>query len=255
VCIDLFASYGIGQDAETGELSWGSALLALHAIDPFDVYIFGDLDPARTSALADRVDDTHTLAAPAVRIDLGAADVMRRAREFKGLDVRGPKCAVLTGDANKAVAIVKRMMPGFEGRRLALTMLDPYGVSIDWISLEMLAFREQMDLLMLFPEDVDLERNWRQTDRIDRYMPPRSDWQRAVLAAPRNRGRVFRELYVEGLKDQLGLKVGPAKPIRAHDREIYKLLYASRHEKGLEVWDHARRVAPNGQLEFPLTLN
>ena len=107
MCIDLFASSGIIQDTQTGKLSWGSALLALHAIAPFDVYIFGDLDPTRTSALADRVDDTHILAAPAVRLDLAAPDVMRRARDFKGLDVPGPKCAVITGDANNAIAIVK----------------------------------------------------------------------------------------------------------------------------------------------------
>jgi len=80
VCIDLFASSGIGQDTITGELSWGSALLALHAIDPFDVYIFGDRAPAKTSALADRVDDTGILAEPAVRIDLDDPDRMRRAR-------------------------------------------------------------------------------------------------------------------------------------------------------------------------------
>ena len=85
-------------------------------------------------------------------------------------------------------------------------MLDPYGVSFDWISLEKLAFQERMDVLMLFPEDVDLERNWRQSNRIDRYMPPGSDWQTAVHAAPHNRGRVFRELYQDGLKDRLGLK-------------------------------------------------
>ena len=254
VCIDLFASSGIGQNPKTGELSWGSPLLALHGIDPFDVYIFGDLDPARTAALADRVDDTHILPVPATRIDLDDPDRMRRARDFKGLDVPGPKCAVLTGDANKAIAIVKLMMPRFPGRRLALTMLDPYGPSFQWLSLEKRTLHERMDLLIFFPEDVDLERNWRQTDRINPYMPPHSDWRRAVRAAPRNRGRVLRELYEQGLKDQLSMKVAAPKAIRAHGREIYKLLYANRHETGLEVWTHAVRVAPNGQLEFPLGL-
>lgn len=252
VCIDLFASSGIVRDSDTAQLGWGSALLALHAIDPFDVYIFGDLDPARASVLADRVNDTRILPVPAFRINLDASDVMRRAREFKGLEVFGPKCAVLTGDANRATAIVKLMMPGFEGRRLALTMLDPYGVSLDWLTLDKLTLHERMDLLMLFPEDMDLERNWRQTERIDRFMPPGSDWVAAVHAAPHNRGRVFRELYQDGLRRRLGLKVGTPKPIRAHNREIYKLLYTSRHETGLEVWNHALRESPDGQLEFPL---
>jgi three-Cys-motif partner protein len=226
--------------------------LALHAIDPFDVYIFGDIDPASAFALADRVDDSRLVGAPATRIDLADPNRIRRVGEFKALNVVGPKCAVLTGDANDAVALVKLMMPGLPGRRIALTMLDPYGVSINWLSLDKLTLHERMDLFMNFPEDVDLERNWRLKERIDRYMPHGADWQKAVSEAPRNRGRAFREVYSKGIEEQLGLVVGDPVVVRAENREIYKLLYASRHRAGLEVWDHARRVDPGGQLEFPL---
>jgi len=204
----------------------GSPLLALHAVDPFDVYIFGEKAAERARVLADRVDDTGIVGAPTVRIDLADPDVMRLAREFKALTVGGPKCVVLRGDANEAPHIVKAMMPAFERRRMALTMLDPYGVCFDWDSLAKLTLHERMDFLIYFPEDIDLERNWRLKERTDRYMPTGTDWQTAVSAAPRNRGRVFREIYVDGLERQLGLKVGVPKPIRANNREIYKLLYA-----------------------------
>jgi three-Cys-motif partner protein len=176
---------------------------------------------------------------------------MRAAGRFKALEVKGPKCAVITGDANRAVPMVKLMMPGLPGRRIALTMLDPYGVSFRWNSLAGLALHERMDLLMLFPEDVDLERNWRLRERTDRYMPTGLDWQRAISES-RNRGRALREIYQAGIEGQLGLKVGTPKAIRAHGREIYKLLYASRHERGLAVWDHARREDPDGQIELYL---
>jgi three-Cys-motif partner protein len=252
VCLDLFASCGIWQDMETHELGWGSPLLALHAIDPFDVYIFGELDPERASVLAERVDESGLVRAKTVRLNLADPDVMRSAREFKGLNGNGPKCAVIVGDANNAVPVVKLMMPAFEQRRMVLTMLDPYGICFDWDSLAGLTLHERMDLLIYFPEDIDLERNWRLKERTDRYMPSGADWLTAVNAAPRNRGRVFREIYEDGLKRQLGLKVGVPKAIRAHNREIYKLLYASPHEKGLEVWEHARRVDPGGQIEMYL---
>ncbi len=39
-CIDLFASYGLNRITDTGELCWGSSLLALHADAGFDTYIF-----------------------------------------------------------------------------------------------------------------------------------------------------------------------------------------------------------------------
>jgi three-Cys-motif partner protein len=252
VCVDLFASCGMYQDSATREPGWGSPLLALHAIDPFDVYIFADIDPEKATVLADRVDDTGIVRAPTVRINLADPDVMRLAREFKALRVDGPKCVVLTGDANDAPHVVKAMMPAFERRRMVLTMLDPYGVCFDWESLARLTLHERMDLLIYFPEDIDLERNWRLKERTDRYMPTGADWQTAVNAAPRNRGRVFREIYVDGLERQLGLKVGVPKPIRANNREIYKLLYASPHDTGLEVWDHARREDPGGQIEMYL---
>lgn len=64
VCVDLFASCGIYQDDETGQLGWGSPLLALHAIDPFDAYIFGEKNAARASVLAEvlrRPTSLHTL--------------------------------------------------------------------------------------------------------------------------------------------------------------------------------------------------
>src|SRR5204863_6729418 len=89
---DLFASCGIYENSETKELGWGSPLLALHAIDPFDVYIFGDKSPYRASVLADRVDDSGLVRTETVRVSLSDPDVMRAARDFKALTVDGPKC-------------------------------------------------------------------------------------------------------------------------------------------------------------------
>ena len=140
------------------------------------------------------------------------------------------------------------MMPG---RRIALTMVDPYGVKFHWNSLAGLALHERMDLLMLFPEDMDIERNLRHEARLNRYMPPCAGWLEAV-AGSRNAGRAMRELYQDGLERVLGLTVGEPKAIRVQGREIYKLLYASPHERGLGVWDHARREDPSGQIELYL---
>jgi three-Cys-motif partner protein len=167
VCVDLFAGCGKFQDVDTGELGWGSPLLALHAIDPFDVYIFGDKRPRRTEVLAARVEDAN-IAAHVSLLNLDDPNLMHEVASFKALDVRGPKVAVLTGDANRAVPFVKLMMPGLPGRRIALTMVDPYGVKFEWDSLAGLSLHERMDLLMLFPEDMDIERNLRHEERLDR---------------------------------------------------------------------------------------
>lgn len=250
VCIDLFAGCGIYRDIETHELGWGSPLLALHAIDPFDVYTFGDRKPKRAEALTARVEDTN-LAAHVSQLHLDDPDLMHAVADFKALQVHGPKVAVISGDANRAVPVVKLMMPGLPGRRIALTMVDPYGVKFAWDSLAGLTLHERMDLLMLFPEDMDIERNLRHEERLDRYMPPGADW-RAAVARSRNTGRAMRELYQDGIKRLLGLEVGDPKAIRVRGWEIYKLLYASPHERGLAVWDRARREDPGGQIELYL---
>src|SRR5271154_4362109 len=97
VCVDLFASCGIWEDTKTKEIGWGSPLLALHAIDAFDAYIFCELNADRATALADRADETGLLGAPATRLKLDDPHVLYQAREFKNLTVAGAKCAGLTG--------------------------------------------------------------------------------------------------------------------------------------------------------------
>jgi len=89
VCIDLFASSGMYRDRKSGQLGWGSPLLALHAIDPFDVYIFGEKRAKRAAALAERAEDTNT-ASHVARLNLSDPDVMHAAREFKALQTSGP---------------------------------------------------------------------------------------------------------------------------------------------------------------------
>lgn len=250
VCIDLFASSGIHRDTQSRQLGWGSPLLALHAVDPFDVYIFGEKSAKRAQALAERVEDTN-IASHVARLDLADPDVMHAARAFKAVQTDGPKVAVITGDANQAVPVVKLMMPGFAGRRIALSIVDPYGIDFHWDSLAGLTLHERMDLLVLFPEDMDIERNLTLEQRLDLYMPPGADWRTAITQA-KNRGRVMRELYQAGMTRLLGLHVGEPKAIRAHGREIYKLLYASPHQLGLKVWDDCRREDPGGQIEMYL---
>jgi three-Cys-motif partner protein len=250
VCVDLFASSGMYRDTESGQLGWGSPLLALHAIDPFDVYIFGEKRANRAVALAERVEETN-IASHVARLSLSDPDVLDAAREFKTLQTSGPKVAVITGDANRAVetTVVKLLMPAFAGRRIALSMVDPYGIDFHWNSMAGLMLHERMDLLVLFPEDMDIERNLSLEGRLDRYMPPGADWRTAITQT-KNRGRVMRELYQRGMERLLGLHVGEPKAIRAHGREIYKLLYASPHKLGLKVWDDCRREDPDGQIEL-----
>src|SRR5262245_4326095 len=55
VCADLFAGHGLCYDKKADRYVWGSALLALQMPSPFDLYIFNDIQPDATEALAARI--------------------------------------------------------------------------------------------------------------------------------------------------------------------------------------------------------
>ena len=252
-CIDLHASYGVNQDTSTHQLHWGSALLALQAFDPFDVYVFGDIDPRATEALAARAEALHVPGASVYRLDLDDPDILERAREVKASLPYGPKIVILRGDANHAAPAVKLVLPAFPGRRLALALIDPFGASYEWDALSGLVLHERMDAMILFPEDMDIERNaGRRDPRFDRYFPS-TGWYDIARNAT-HLGRELREYYKIELARQQGYFFGDDRTIRnSVGAEVYKLIYASKHQGlGIKLWNACAREDPGGQLQLHL---
>lgn len=250
-CVDLFSSFGVND--EGGELSWGSALLALQISVPFDTYIFGDLNPSATSALSERIRRLRISGAEIFEITLGdgPSEVFSQAHEIKGAKTKGPKIVILTGDANDAPIVVRQLLPGFSGHRAVLSLLDPSGAHFNWNALSDLTLNERMDVLILFPEDMDIERNLTNTERLDAYFGT-TDW-RALQEAPGNRGQALRRLYEKRLVTLLDYKIGDVKVVQNRlGASIYKLIFASKDPLGLKLWNETCRRNPYGQDAFYL---
>jgi three-Cys-motif partner protein len=129
-------------------------------------------------------------------------------------------------------------------------LIDPHGADFWWDSLSGLVLHERMDAMILFPEDMDLERNLLLEERNDPYFPS-PEWRRCLAA--RNRGAALREVYKSGLRHEHGYEFGADKTVRnRHGAPIYKLLYASRNKLGLHLWEDCTRRTPYGQ-ETPST--
>lgn len=247
-CLDLFASYGINEDAK-GERSWGSALLSL-LVPPvlFDTYVFGDLDPSVTAVLAQRV---CALAIPGLEvfeISLANHDVaLDQARRAKTAKVSGPRVVILTGDANDAPLVARQCLPAFPGRRVSLALIDPTGAHFTWRALDDLTTWERMDLLMLFPEDMDIERNLgnaADVERLNSYFGS-SDWQK-LREHPGNRGQAAREHYEKKL-GTLGYQLGSVKTVRnSGNSPIYRLIFGSKSSLGIKIWNQSLQD-PGGQ--------
>lgn len=145
----------MAEDAPQGLLD-GSVRLALEVNPRFDKYIFIEKD-------RDRCDQLERLKEE--RPDL-ATDI-----------------SVKQGDANKIIQELCRK--NWKSRR-AVLFLDPYGMEVEWTTIEKIANTEAIDLWLLFPLGIGVNRllprsgqipeGWR--TRLDRFLGT-DDWYEA----------------------------------------------------------------------------
>lgn len=110
------------EDADANSLKEGSAYVALRQERPFDRYLFVDRSPDHARGLEKLRDEFPALSG---RITVEAAD----ANAFLGSWCRDTD---------------------WRGNR-AVVFLDPYGMQVDWSTIEAIARTEAVDLWILFP--------------------------------------------------------------------------------------------------------
>ena len=155
--IDCFAGTGTRKDKdappEEAAFKDGSALIALKSNPPFDNYVFIDLDPDHSAQL-------ETL----------------KSRFY------GRRIEVHTEDAN---AYLQRECSKNWERRRALMFLDPYATELKWPSIEAIAQTEGVDLWVLFPVGVAVNRflqrdgtvkDWAKEKLTNLFGLPFDDW-------------------------------------------------------------------------------
>ena len=137
--IDAFA--GTGYRAESGDPSHGpdtlfddddlcevasygqgSAQIALEIPKPFDKYTFIEKDPDRASALENL-----------------KQEYPKRAGSIE----------IITGDANEELQTICQETNWSRNR--AVAFLDPYGMQVEWSTLEAIANTQAIDMWLLFP--------------------------------------------------------------------------------------------------------
>lgn len=169
--IDLFAGAGIEKLKRSKELNWGSPLLAAQAKNPFSRLHLCEQNRKKYEALVQRMKQFRQPSEP----------------QF------------VLGNANdKIYDIVKEIPTG----TLSLAFLDPYGLHLDFATVETLS-KQRVDLIIFFPDRLDALRNWKvyeatPNSNLDRFMGEGADWLGAMQQAPRDRwAEVLLELYVQ----------------------------------------------------------
>jgi len=249
VCMDMHSSCGVNRIKETGKLHWGSALLSLQIAYLFDMYVFCETSRRAATTLTERIADDHFGYEP-LALDLGSESLGADMQHIKE-DTSELKVVVITGDANEAAKYVRNILPAWPGQRYCLTLIDPPGANFHWDALTMLTADEKMDLMFLFPEDMDIERNAviearmpKGESRYDRYFANPETWRSIALdPAIQHTGPVLRALYKTDMQRLLDYRWFGHRDIRVSNQvgEIYTLLFCSKHERGKDLWDKVNR--------------
>ena len=220
--IDLFAGAGIERLEKSRQLDWGSPLLAAQTRYPFTRLHLCEMMQDKCEALRERVGRFSLPQEP----------------------------QILYGDVNKRVAEILAEIP--EGT-LSLAFLDPYGLHLDFATVELLS-RHRSDLIVFFPDHLDALRNWelyeaKPNSNLDRFMGTR-DWPAVLRSTPKQQwAEKLRDLYLAQLKT-LGYAESAFERICVGKRPLYLLIFCSRHRVATKLWRRIASKHADGQRLF-----
>jgi len=225
--VDFFAGPGLLRHEKSKELEWGSPQIPLQCPDPFGDVVLVERDGESADALLTRV-----------RI---------RAK-------RGEHVVVINDAAESAIEDVISNIPK---RSFALALVDPFRIEFRLDAIRQIAAARRFDLILLFADGMDLKRNLDLAMAGDRAHAPRfdaafggDDWRGVVVAgepASRSAGKII-DLYVDKLRGAGFTHFGNPLVVRnSNEVEVYQLLYATRADLGVKIWNDCTEPA---QLAF-----
>lgn len=113
--------------------------------------------------------------------------------------------------------------------------------------------------MLYFADAIDLVRNVDRYEaedesKLDLMFGERSGWRESWPLLENRTGAnirsFFSELYKAQIKKILGYEGFRERPIKGPHGPLYSLIYASKHEKGLEFWDKISHKDRLGQGEL-----
>ncbi len=227
VYIDLFSSGGIAKIRDSNRFVLTSSLIALNLPDPYDQYIYCDIDEKCISALSRRVEKYFP----------------------------GTKANYIKGNCNEKVNEILSLLPKPSNLNTVLTfcVVDPYNLGINFETMKTLS-SYRMDFLVLLSW-MDASRNeFRYIDydnkRVDNFLGD-NKW-RIKWGALKKRKYDFCKFLAEEFVQRmmnLGYPDTALKtlfPVRSTDKKLflYHLAFFSKSKKGYDFWNKARLGGP-----------
>jgi three-Cys-motif partner protein len=215
------------EDTETTQYRDGSAKIALSLPEPFDQYLFIEKSKARVNQLKATIESEH--------------------------EALLPRCDFRLGDAN---TILKAWCTERDWtKERAVVFLDPYGMQVEWSTVEALAATKAIDLWYLFPlgagvarlltHDGDIPETWKK--RLDTLFGTdawRTEFYRVTPGQAdlfgQSRDVVERDAPVEKIEafihkrlDETFVQAAQGLVLRnSRQSPLYLLCFAAANEKG-----------------------
>lgn len=227
IYIDLFSSAGIARIRNSGKFVLTSSLIALNLPDPYDQYIYCDIDNKCISALEQRVEKYFP----------------------------GTKASYIKGDCNEKVDEILSLLPKPSKSNTILTfcVIDPYNLGIKFNTIKELN-KYRMDFLVLLSW-MDATRNEFRyveydNDRVDAFLG-HNEW-RNRWSKLKNENYDFRKFLAEEfIKSMMSLgypktALETLYPVRSTDKNLflYHLAFFSKSDRGYDFWKKARLGGP-----------
>jgi three-Cys-motif partner protein len=238
--IDLMAGPGKNRIKGSTRVLLGSPLLALTTGVPFNQYFFVDTKRKNVDALRRRCD---------------ASMYTRRVW-------------IESGDCNAIVDSVVEKIRRDDSQSLNLAFLDPEGFEMHWATVAKLASLKRMDLIINFPQlglkrlmgPVIANEEW---PIIDLFFGSK-EWREIYGAY--QKGELRKIMLVRRIIDhyrdnleqlgypeiQQGHDLFGTEPVMRNGQsaQLYRLLFASKHDRGNDFWAKITRRNAHGQGSF-----
>ena len=228
VYIDLFAGCGISKIKNTENFLLASPLLAMNIKDPFDKYIFCDIDERKLSTLKSR-----------------------QKSFFPNLSVE-----FIQGDVNTKTNVILNCIPKASRNYKVLTfcLIDPYRLKDFKFNTINELSKIFIDFLVLIPTFMDAKRNWLNylkpsNQTIDLFVGDphwRVDWKKNS-----KQGAKLERFLVTKFSQQMAelYFLAPAPndiiPVKMKNKNVplYHLVFYSRNPLGMKFWKNAVKGA------------
>jgi three-Cys-motif partner protein len=217
------------EDLETKHYLDGSAKIALGLSEPFNHYLFIEKSKSRVTELQATIEREHA--------------VLR------------PRCKFRQGDANEELKQWCRERNWKKER--AVVFLDPYGMQVEWSTIEALAATKGIDLWYLFPLGVGVARLLTEHGEIDEAWQKRLDllfgtaeWRSEFYRVKKQRNlfggiheRVERDAPIKKIEDFIHARLanvfeGAAKGLvlrNSRASPLYLLCFAAANKRGAPI--------------------